>query len=112
MTVIHLGTVALHIGMTRYKAEQADEQIRRKNHGKSPVDNSGKPLQTNTSLFELYDTNKDGVIGNDEYQKYRNDLEKKFNSMLDETAKEVKDIITTLKVYNDKNENKPQTKIL
>ena len=103
MTLISLGNVALHNGMTKFEAEQADEQIRLNNHGKTPVDKNGKSLQTNVGLFEMYDKNKDGIIGNDEYQKYRNDIKEKFKSVLKNSKKEVQDIFNTLK-------NRPQSK--
>lgn len=103
MTLISLGYVALRDGMTKFEAKQADEQIRLNNHGKTPVDKNGKSLQTNVGLFEMYDKNKDGIIGNDEYQKYRNDIKEKFKSMLKDNKNNIQDIFNTLK-------NRPQSK--
>ena len=89
MTLINLGKVSLYTGMTRKDAELCDEEIKKNNHGKLPVDKNGKPLQTNVGLFTKYDKDKSNTIDEFEYQNYRNDMEKEMKDKLQKSEKEL-----------------------
>lgn len=112
MTVIKLGNVSLHVGMTKAEAEYNDEKIKEANHGKTPVDKNGKVLQPNVSLFTKYDTNKDGVIDIKEYKKWQEDNKKAFNDMMKKTEQDVKNMWENFKNGNSQNSNNSRVYIL
>ena len=90
MTQIALGTIQLRQGMTMEEAKFRDEQIKKANHGQQPTDKNGKILKTNVNLFIQYDADKNGIISENEYQKYKQDMAKNFNDMINNTKKEIK----------------------
>ncbi len=108
MTLITLGKIGLHVGMTKAEAEMLDEEIKKANHGKAPVDKNGKALQTNLSLFQAYDANKDGYIDYDEYTKYQDDKQKEAENFLDKVQEDIKKLFNDLKEGKVNKINKPK----
>ena len=106
MTLIKLGSIGLHLGMSRAEAEYNDEQIKKVNHGKTPVDKNGKELQSNVSLFTQYDTDNNGLISESEYQNYRQDMAKKFEDMINSTKEEIKKTMEDFRNGNSQKDDK------
>ena len=105
MTLIKLGNVSLRIGMTKAEAEYNDEKIKKANHGKTPIDKNGKELLSNVSLFMQYDTNKNGVIDESEYNQYRDDNKKKFEKIMKNAEQDVKNWYEDFKKGKTQNKN-------
>ncbi len=106
MTVIALGTVTLRVGMTLFEAQSNDEKIKQANGGKAPADKKGKQYQTNVALFKKYDANKNGIIEQNEYANYRNDMAEQAKKQMAKANKDVQNLWDAFKA--GKNESNKQ----
>jgi len=109
MTLIKLGSVSLHVGMSLQDAKNADEAINN-NMVKQPK--KKKKYSGNVELFKKYDNNHDGVISETEYKKYRSDLVKDFEKKMKAAKKEVQktyDVLSKKGEAAQKNSSQPKT---